>query len=361
MRARPEVALRSSLHGIAARREIVSAVLAGLAFGSLYLSALAADSGPRYPTFAIKSYLGRCLAAQAPATTLAIADCDNAADQAFGVEELDPQHRVRLHLAEQCVGAQAMAADAAVRLEPCSDAPTQIFALDGDSIILDANPELVVRLSNAITKPGTPVALSERWLGDDESWTSCHRPARWGARRADSSTVSYSAGFVAALAAAGANTVIQLTPVAELDFQDLACPFEIPAGVTVRGSRRGTLFGPQFWLNRGNLSHADADLRTRAFPRRPAAQPHHRPEHPGTWARPQRTGAADEGRQRRGRVVASAQHAHLSARDRRSQRHFRLGRLGGRFPGPRRRRCRLPARAADRLRICSHPAQLHPR
>jgi hypothetical protein len=115
MRARPEVALRSSSPGVAARRKIVSAVLSGLAFGSLYSGALAADSAPRYPPFAIKSYLGRCLAAQAPATTLVIADCNNAADQAFGVEELDPDHRVKLHLAEQCVGAQATAADAAVR------------------------------------------------------------------------------------------------------------------------------------------------------------------------------------------------------------------------------------------------------
>ena len=154
MRARLEVASRSSSPGIAARGKILSAVLAALAFGSLNSGALLADSASRYPIFAIKSYLGRCLATLAPATTLIIADCDNAADQAFGVEELDPDHRVRLHLAEQCVGAQAMAADAAVRLEPCSDAPAEIFALDGDSIILDANPELVVRLSNAITKLG---------------------------------------------------------------------------------------------------------------------------------------------------------------------------------------------------------------
>jgi hypothetical protein len=187
-----------------------------------------------------RAYLGRCLAAQAPATTLVIADCDNAADQAFGVEELDPDHRVRLHLAGQCVGAQAMATGAAVRLEPCSDDPTQIFALDGDSIILDAKPELVVRLSNAITKPGTPVALGERWLGDDELWDFVPPAGAVGRPTRGFVTVSDSMGFVTALAAAGANTVIQLTPGAELDFQDLNSPFEIPAGVTVRGSRRGS-------------------------------------------------------------------------------------------------------------------------
>ncbi len=132
--------------------------------------------------------------------------------------------------------------------------PRQIFALDGDSIILDAKPELVVRLSNAITKPGTPVALGERWLGDDELWDFVPPAGAVGSPTRGFVTVSDSAGFVAALAAAGANTVIQLTPGAELDFQDLDCPFEIPAGVTVRGSRRGTLFGPQFWLKQGHLS-----------------------------------------------------------------------------------------------------------
>ena len=39
-----------------------------------------------------------------------------------------------------------------------------------------------------------------------------------------------------------------------MDFEDLKCPFEIPAGVTIRGDRRGTLFGPQFWLKQGHLS-----------------------------------------------------------------------------------------------------------
>ncbi len=254
MRARLGVTLRSSAPGVAVRGIVVFAVLAGLALGSLNSSALRAATAPHYPIFAIKSYLGRCLAAQTPATSLVIADCDNAADQAFGVEEIDPQHRVRLHLAEQCVAAQAMAADAAVHLEPCSDSPTQIFALDGDSIILDAKPDLVVRLSNAITKSGTSVALSERWLGDDELWDLVPPAGAAGIPTRGFVTVSDTASFTAALAAAGPNSVIELTPGAELDFEDLKCPFELPAGVTVRGSRRGTLFGPQFWLKQGHLT-----------------------------------------------------------------------------------------------------------
>jgi hypothetical protein len=244
---------------VLARGKIIFAVLAGLAFASLNSSILPAETAPRYPIFAIKSYLGRCLAAQTTPPALVIADCDNAADQAFGVEEIDADHRVRLHLAEQCVGAQAMAADAAVRLEPCSDAATQVFALDGDSIILDAKPELVVHVSNAITKSGTPVALNERWLGDDELWDFVPPAGTVASPTRGFVTVSDTASFIVALAAAGPNSVIQLVPGAELDFQDLKCPFEIPAGVTVRGSRRGTLFGPQFWLKQGHLSTLPCD------------------------------------------------------------------------------------------------------
>ena len=253
MCARLQVASRSS-PTVAMRGKFLSAVLAAVVFGSLASSGLLAATAPRYPIFAIKSYLGRCLAVQTPATALVIADCDNAADQAFGVEEIDPQHRVRLHLAEQCVGAQAMAAGAAMRLEPCSEAPDQSFALDGDSIILDANPEFVVRLSHAVTRSGTSVALGERWLGDDELWDFVPPAGAIGNPTRGFVTASDIASFTAALAAAGPNSVIQLTPSAELDFQDLNCPFEIPAGVTVRGSRRGTLFGPQFWLKQGHLS-----------------------------------------------------------------------------------------------------------
>jgi hypothetical protein len=258
MRCSPQAALRSSPLNVMARGKIIFAVLAGLAFASLNSSILA-ERAPGFPIFAIKSYLGRCLAAQATPPALGIADCHNAVDQAFGVEEIDADHRVRLHSAEQCVGAQAMAAGAAVRLEPCSDAPTQIFALDGDSIILDAKPELVVHLSNAITKQGTPIALRERWLGDDELWDFVPPAGTVASPTRGFVTVSDTASFVLALAAAGPNSVIQLVPGAELDFQDLTCPFDIPAGVTVRGSRRGTLFGPQFWLKHGHPSTLPCD------------------------------------------------------------------------------------------------------
>ena len=178
MRARLEVASRSSSPGIAARGKILSAVVAALAFGSLNSLALLADSASRYPIFAIKSYLGRCLATLAPTTTLIIADCDNAADQSFGVEELDPDHRVRLHLAEQCVGAQAMAADAAVRLEPCSDAPAEIFALDGDSIILDANPDLSCACQTRSPSWGLRSRSANDGSATTNCGTSCRRPAR---------------------------------------------------------------------------------------------------------------------------------------------------------------------------------------
>jgi hypothetical protein len=246
--------LPASSRGIVACSKIVIVILAALAVNSVNSDALRAATAPRYPVFAIQSYLGRCLALYAPPTTLAIADCDHAADQAFGVEEVDPQHRVRLHLAGQCVGVAAMVRDASVQLEPCSNAPTQIFALDGDSIILDANPDLVVRLANASTQPGVPVVLGERWLGDDEFWDFVAPPG---------GVVNPTSGFVTAsdinsfntqLMGAGPNTVIQLTPDADIQFQDLQCPFQVPAGVTIRGNRRNALLGPQFWIQQGHDS-----------------------------------------------------------------------------------------------------------
>jgi hypothetical protein len=163
MCARPRPALPASSRGIVACSKIVVVILAALAVNSVNSDALRAATAPRYPVFAIQSYLARCLALYAPPTTLAIADCDHAADQAFGLEEVDPQHRVRLHLAGQCVGVAAMVRDASVKLEPCSNAPTQIFALDGDSIILDANPDLVEsRLSgwSALREPRSRVGPS---------------------------------------------------------------------------------------------------------------------------------------------------------------------------------------------------------
>jgi hypothetical protein len=259
MRAHPRSALRSSSRGIVACPKIVAVILVALAVSSLNSDALRAATAPRYPIFTIKSYLGRCLAWQTASPTLVIADCDNATDQAFGVEEIDADHRVRLHLAEQCVGAESMAEEAVVSLQPCSDAASQIFVLDGDSIILDAKPDLVVHLSNAITKAGTPVALSERWLGDDELWDFVPPAGSAATPTRGFVTASDIGSFEARLAAAGPNSVIQLTPDAELDFQDVTCPFEIPAGVTVRGNRRGTLLGPQFWVTQGHDSNLPCD------------------------------------------------------------------------------------------------------
>src|SRR5262249_30727765 len=70
----------------------------------------------RFPLFTIKSYMGRCLNMTPPAV-LSIADCDGSVRQRFGIEELDPMHRVRVHGgAGACIQAHAAADGAAVTL-----------------------------------------------------------------------------------------------------------------------------------------------------------------------------------------------------------------------------------------------------
>ena len=134
---------------------------------------------PSFPLFTIKSYLGRCLNMTPPVLkpeisglepALSMADCDGSVRQQFGVQELDQNHHVRLHGGGACIEAAAATDGAAVALQPCSSSAGQIFDLDGDSILLDTNPDLVVQLKDSVTEAGTPVALGRRWLSDVEFW-----------------------------------------------------------------------------------------------------------------------------------------------------------------------------------------------
>jgi hypothetical protein len=214
----------------------------------------------RLPLFTIKSYMGRCLNMTPPAD-LSIADCDGSVGQRFGIEERDPMHHVRVHGGGLCIGTQPPAADgSAVTLQPCSSLPEQIFDLDGDSILLDSNPDLVVQLKNSVTQAGTPVVLGRRLLSDVELWdiTSLDDPPR--SPTSGFVTVSSGPGLRGALLHAGLNTVIQIPPGTLIEFEDLPQPMSIPAGVTLRGDRRGVLLGPQIWLTKGHASNDNPGL-----------------------------------------------------------------------------------------------------
>jgi FG-GAP-like repeat len=225
-----------------------------------------------WPSFQFQNYMGRCLDFGAGPLEIGepvtIADCNRSSPQQILVEELLPtvnplasKHQVRLHGGNFCIASKANppANGTALVLDACTMAAGQLFALDGDSIILDSNRDLVVQLKDSVTTPRTPLVLGTRNLSDVEFWDIT---ATDGSRRTPTSvfeTVSDAAGLQQRLAVAGPGTVIQISPDAQISFDDLAVPLSIPIGVTIRGGRRGETMGPLVWLKTGHDSTSDAD------------------------------------------------------------------------------------------------------
>src|SRR5262249_40841440 len=134
----------------------------------------------------------------------------------------------------------SISSEAQVQLEVQSytGSAGQIFALDGDSIILAEDRNLVVEVQNNRGANGTPLVLGRRDLADSEFWTfsatddSTRRPTSGFAH------VSETRDFVNAVATANPGTVIEVDPSATINLKDQP-PLRIPAGVTIRGDRRG--------------------------------------------------------------------------------------------------------------------------
>jgi len=266
---------------------VAACLLASLAWAATGSPAGAKTSKPESvaepPEFTIKSYLGRCLNAAAPIVThvpghqptppppLAIADCDGSVRQQFGVVEVDAAHHVRIKGAGLCVTAASATEGAAVALAPCADTPLQVFDLDGDSIILDSDWDLVVEVKDSLTTAGTPLALGKRFTNDNElfDFTSLANPPV--EPTTGFKTVTDANGLVNALTSPQQpNTVIQIPPDMLITFKDLpavcgpnnneTCDWlNIPEGVTLRGDRRSVLEGPQVSITQGHTGRADAD------------------------------------------------------------------------------------------------------
>ena len=208
---------------------------------------------PPHP-FNFKSYMGRCLdfgpPPQVAGSPVFIYDCNGTIAQRVGVEESPKAgaHRVRLRAGNLCIGVSANppVEGAALMLQACQDDAGQIFAWDGDSILMDSNLDLSVQLKDGVTKSRTPLVLGGREVSDTELWD---------ARALDVPATRPMAGFVSvstadelqqALATAVAGTVIVVT--ADIGFPSLAEPFSVPGRVTIRGERRGVAMGPQISL-----------------------------------------------------------------------------------------------------------------
>jgi hypothetical protein len=234
----------------------------------LTLAAPARSQAPNFPVFTVQSYMGRCLTfGQAAGSPVFIDDCANGVAQQISVEEFSPSvskpllpgtagvptpptaHQVRLHAGAQCLaaGPGQLVEGVAVALAPCSFAAGQIFVLDGDSIILDSDRDLVVQLGKSDTRPKAPLALAHRNLSDTEFWDFI---AVDGSRRPPTSvfvSVTQAAGLQQALAEAGPNSVIQIA--GDIAFPALAKALAVKSGVTIRGDRRGVPLGPQLSLS----------------------------------------------------------------------------------------------------------------
>lgn len=254
------------------------------------------------PPFTVRSYGGKCLEYGVPRTPreevlkwnypVFIADCKGTAVQQIRVEELTdrPGRLVILRAGNRVIGkrvefpvftlqstaaeaeSEASAAeppsfDAAnsaastpdqtpLEAQPYTGGLGQIFALDGDSIILNADRNLVVEVKNNRGANGTPLVLGRRDLADAEFWDfiaadgSAQRPTSGFVRISQNDNLPDGGGelraradFLHAIFSAKWGTVIELDPNVSLNLADTP-PLPILAGVTIRGDRRGTRPGP---------------------------------------------------------------------------------------------------------------------
>jgi hypothetical protein len=243
--------------------------------------------------------LGKCLdfgAAQTSGTQVYVSDCNNSTEQQVRVEEVDAQHDVVLHAGSKVLGYRppqmvattggssgpvsplyvlelqdrannTTSATATVGAFGSVTSANQFFALDGDSIILASNRTLAVQIQNSRGTNGAPLVVAARSLADSEFWdfnqiagsdidpTSGFVRAGYPGAAATAYDVLLSrlapfqgsfcqnASPACHASPATPGTVIKIYPGTDINLSGLQ-PLQIPGGVTIRGSRRGTLYGP---------------------------------------------------------------------------------------------------------------------
>src|SRR5262245_12620684 len=141
-------------------------------------------------TFFVRNYGNKCLdfsaSPQAGSTPVVIAACNSSATQQVQVQEINARHEVILHVGPKVIGIHnpgastgAVASSAALTYALELQTPAkpidpafrnQLFALDGDSILLASNRNLVAQVQNSRGANGTPVIVATRHLADAEFW-----------------------------------------------------------------------------------------------------------------------------------------------------------------------------------------------
>ena len=227
-------------------------------------------------TFAVVSYGGKCLDFGAPpqvgGAPVFIYTCNGTIAQQVVVQEINTRHEVILRAGTQVIGVRGAATRPSVmsrgvgatseallelqnekdRLSPTllTSAAGQVFALDGDSIILASDRTKVVKVQGNRGRDRTPLVLGRRDLADNEFWTfdatdkSNRKPTSGFVR------VPQEKDFARAVNDARWGTVIDVDPGVSIALNP-PLPLYVPEGVTIRGVRRGMRFGPELSAPKG--------------------------------------------------------------------------------------------------------------
>jgi uncharacterized protein YaiE (UPF0345 family) len=173
------------------------------------------------------------------------------------------QHKVMLFAGNKVIGVAGNAAvsGSALQLQDQNSSAGQIFELDGDSIILAANRNLVVQVQNNRGANRTPLVLGNRELSDDEFWTfsavdGSPTPPTKGFISLPATTTS--AQLAAALQEASFGSVIILDGGADISIEG-ALPLVLKSGVTLRSNRRLTNWGARLTWSKDTTLQPGAD------------------------------------------------------------------------------------------------------
>jgi hypothetical protein len=238
--------------------------------------------------FMIQSYQGksRCLdyTPGVAGSPVVLNDCS--ASHAVTVEETkNARHDVVLHAGNLVIGFPGQTivinggAITAASAPPPSGAPADMplvlvdplragittqagtigyFELDGDSIMLGSDRTRVVQAQNARGRIGSPIVLGQRELRDSEFWDFVAMDGTGRDPSSDFVRVSTAAQMANAALNAHWGTVIKVDPQASIGLLDVNpstnsavawSPLIIPAGVTIRGNRRGMVTGAELFFN----------------------------------------------------------------------------------------------------------------
>ena len=236
--------------------------------------------------FTVRNYGGKCMdAGPLPQVGGAVylKTCDGSAGQQFRLEELTTSHHVRLYAGSTVIGFSydptpviddgtlgSGVSEGPLKLQPPANptslgASSQLFVLDGDSIIAAIDRNLVAQVENARGTDGTPIMLRKRRLADAEFWdfvatggadvdptrgfvrveTVCDLLRYLALRVPGQPPENCPPGGPAT--PAGPGTVIKIAPGAVLGLTGLY-PLQLPSGVTIRGGRRGLNLGARLCM-----------------------------------------------------------------------------------------------------------------